>query len=56
MIVMAIEAANQLANANLQVKGFQLREVEFLSALVIPVGTVGIETHLHLRQVKTTRV
>ena len=48
MLVMAIEASRQLADRGRQVKGYRLREVSFLKALVIPLTSDGIETHFHL--------
>lgn len=49
MLVMAIEASRQLADLSRQVKGYRLRDVSFLKALVIPLTPDGIETHFHLR-------
>ena len=49
MLVMAIEASRQLADPGRQVKGYRLREISFLKALVIPLTSDGIETHFHLR-------
>jgi acyl transferase domain-containing protein/NADPH:quinone reductase-like Zn-dependent oxidoreductase len=50
MVVMAIEAANQMADTNRAISGFQLKDISFLRALVIPTGESGVETHLHLSQ------
>lgn len=49
MLVMAIEASRQLADPSKRVRGYRLREVSFLKALVIPLTSDGIETHFHLR-------
>jgi NADPH:quinone reductase-like Zn-dependent oxidoreductase/SAM-dependent methyltransferase len=49
MLVMAIEAANQLADPGLKVTGFQLKDVQFLRALTVPMTADGIETNLLLR-------
>ncbi|KAF7595543.1 hypothetical protein BBP40_005578 [Aspergillus hancockii] len=50
MLVMAIEAANQIADPDQNVVGFQLKDVRFQHALTIPVTADGIETNLHLRK------
>ena len=47
MVVMAIEAANQMADEN--VVGFELKDVSFMKSLNIPQGSGGIETQLSLR-------
>ncbi|KAI6353344.1 hypothetical protein MCOR25_009029 [Pyricularia grisea] len=55
MLVMAIEGCRQLAqreNPERKVKGFRFREVSFHSALSVPVGAMGVESHLYLRPVK----
>ncbi|KAF2490386.1 reducing type I polyketide synthase [Lophium mytilinum] len=52
MLVMAIEAANQTADKSRRVEGFELKDVRFLSALNVPSHANGIETHLHLRQIR----
>ncbi len=44
MLIIAIKASRQLAD-----KGYQLREISFLKALVIPFTSNGIETHFYLR-------
>ena len=49
MLVMAIEASRQLADPSKQIKGYRLREISFLKALVIPLTSDGIETHFYLR-------
>ncbi|KAF2116796.1 reducing type I polyketide synthase [Lophiotrema nucula] len=50
MLVMAIEAAKQVADTKSAIRGYELKDVEFLSALNVPTSREGIETHLHLRQ------
>lgn len=50
MLVMAIEAANQMADKTRTVVGFTLKDVSFYEALNIPLGSQGVETHLYLRQ------
>ncbi|MCJ1250982.1 hypothetical protein MMC30_008212 [Trapelia coarctata] len=52
MLVMAIEAAKQMADATQGVAGFELRDTLFQRPLKIPRDTAGIETQLslHLRQ------
>ncbi|CRG83761.1 Lovastatin nonaketide synthase [Talaromyces islandicus] len=50
MVVMAIEAANQMADPNRKISGFQLKDISFLRALVIPTGESGVETHLYLSE------
>ncbi|KAF2798819.1 reducing type I polyketide synthase [Melanomma pulvis-pyrius CBS 109.77] len=50
MLVMAIEAANQLAIAGREIEGFELKDIQFLSTLAIPRTSNGIETHLYLRE------
>lgn len=51
MIVMAIEAANQMAGSGREVAGFELKDVLFLKALNIPKDSNGVETNLYIRQV-----
>lgn len=46
MLVMAIEAANQLADPARPVKGFKLTDCYFMVALAIPTSAQGIETQL----------
>lgn len=48
-IVMAIEAASQLADSSKKVKGFELRDVQINRALQVPEDEEGVETILHLR-------
>lgn len=51
MLVMAIEAANQMADTSRAVAGFDLKDVLFQRALHIPPSNPkGIETNLYLRQ------
>lgn len=52
MLVMAIEAANQLTKASEGVTGFEIREVTFAKPLKIPRDSAGVETQLviHLAQ------
>ncbi|TDZ33845.1 Reducing polyketide synthase FUB1 [Colletotrichum spinosum] len=55
MLVMAIEGCRQLAersNPGRTVKGVRFREVSFHSALQVPEGALGVESHLYLRPVK----
>lgn len=47
---MAIEAANQMADPNRVVVGFELRDVLFHKALHVPDDSDGIETNFYLRQ------
>ncbi|KAI0474037.1 hypothetical protein GGR56DRAFT_696770 [Xylariaceae sp. FL0804] len=54
-IAMAIEAARQRhlmgRTSEVQIKGFQLRNISLTAALVIPKGDAGVETSLSLRPV-----
>lgn len=50
MLVMAIEAVNQIANNPQAVIGFHLRNVTFQRALTIPQDSEGIETRFYLRK------
>jgi acyl transferase domain-containing protein/NADPH:quinone reductase-like Zn-dependent oxidoreductase len=52
MLVMAIEAANQVAIPGRKIEGFEFRDVHFVSALGIPHTSKGVETHLYLREVR----
>ena len=47
MLVMAIEAARQLADPTLTVTGYTLRDVQFLQALKVSSAPEGVETQLH---------
>ena len=49
MLVTAIEASRQLADPSKQIKGYRLREISFLKALVIPLTSDGNDTHLYLQ-------
>ena len=49
MLVMAIEASQQLASTGKRVKGFRFKEVVLHMALRIPRNAEGVETHFHLR-------
>ncbi|GIZ43160.1 hypothetical protein CKM354_000639800 [Cercospora kikuchii] len=55
MVVMAIEAARQLADANEEVLGFELRDVAIVTALRVPDDVKGIEVmvQLHPRRIST---
>lgn len=46
VLVMAIEAANQLADSARPIKGFKLTDTYFMVALAIPDNAQGIETQL----------
>ncbi|KAK7441330.1 mycocerosic acid synthase [Colletotrichum acutatum] len=55
MLVMAIEGCRQLSersNPGKPIKGIRFREVSFHSALQVPEGALGVESHLYLRPVK----
>ena len=49
MLVMAIEAANQIADRSRHILGFEIIDAQFSNALRIPSTAEGIETQLHLR-------
>ncbi|KAH8652666.1 putative polyketide synthase [Tricladium varicosporioides] len=49
MLVMAIEAAKQLSEADSIIKTYHLKDVTFRKALVIPGGDAGIEVQVYLR-------
>jgi acyl transferase domain-containing protein len=51
MVVMAIEAADQMVNDADAISGFELKAVKFQRALVIPRTAEGVETSLLLRTV-----
>ncbi|KAF2180759.1 reducing type I polyketide synthase [Zopfia rhizophila CBS 207.26] len=51
MLVMAIEAANQMADTQRMVSGFTFKDVLFLKPLNIPLDAKGIETNVSLRQI-----
>jgi acyl transferase domain-containing protein len=50
MLVMAIEAANQMADLSRLIRGFELKDVRFMRALTVPQTIDGVETSLHLRR------
>lgn len=50
MLVMAIEAMNQMTRPDLIVDGFDLKNVVFHRALTVPRDSNGVETHFHLRE------
>ncbi|PYI32692.1 putative polyketide synthase [Aspergillus indologenus CBS 114.80] len=52
MVVMAIEAAKQLADPSRPISGFNVRDVAFRAAIRVPSGPHGIETNFHLRPSK----
>ncbi|PGH23855.1 hypothetical protein AJ80_02103 [Polytolypa hystricis UAMH7299] len=49
MLVMAIEAANQLADPDRKVLGYNIRDTRFRAALKIPVTSDSFESQFHLR-------
>ncbi|MCJ1405286.1 hypothetical protein MMC11_008513 [Xylographa trunciseda] len=49
MLVMAIEAARQLADNSRQITGYRINDANFHKAIFIPSDTDGIETQLCLR-------
>jgi NADPH:quinone reductase-like Zn-dependent oxidoreductase len=52
MVVMAIEAAKQLADDNRVLQGYKLHDIHVLTALVIPATSEGIETQMQLHQLR----
>jgi acyl transferase domain-containing protein len=52
MLVMAIEAANQIAIKDHEIEGFELEDVHFISTLGIPRNTSGMETQLYVREIR----
>ena len=52
MLVMAVEAAHQMADSTQVTSGFQLKDIEFLRSIHIPQDSMGVETQffLHLSQ------
>ncbi|KAJ5692411.1 reducing type I polyketide synthase [Penicillium macrosclerotiorum] len=50
MLVMAIEAANQMADPSLTVIGFELKDALFRRPLTVPQDTTGVEVQLTLHQ------
>lgn len=56
MLVMAIEASRQLADASKVLKGFRFKDVSFHSALTVPDDAQGVESHFHLRPYRETSI
>ncbi|VUC33991.1 unnamed protein product [Clonostachys rosea] len=54
MLVMAVEAARQMANSTRTLSGFVFHDVSFHSALVIPNDADGVEVNLHMRPRKNS--
>ncbi|KAJ5516222.1 hypothetical protein N7527_007782 [Penicillium freii] len=52
MLVMAIEAAKQVAEQGRTITGFNIQEARFRAAMIVPPGTHGIETSFYLHPVK----
>jgi acyl transferase domain-containing protein/NADPH:quinone reductase-like Zn-dependent oxidoreductase len=52
MLVMAIEAANQLADHNRPLNGIKLTDCSFSTALTIPTDAAGIETQITLQPLR----
>ncbi|KAJ5894604.1 hypothetical protein N7495_006295 [Penicillium taxi] len=52
MLAMAIEAAKQVAEQGRTIAGFNIEEAKFLAAIIVPPGTLGIETSFYLRPTK----
>ena len=52
MLVMAFEAASQMADPELPIAGFEVKDVRFQRALTIPRTAEGIETNFQLRTIK----
>lgn len=52
MLVMAIEAANQMADKNRSVKGFKFKDVSFHTPLNLTLDPTGVETMFYLRPVR----
>lgn len=49
MVTMAIEATKQVVEPSMVITGYELKNVNFLSALKVPVGGAGAETRFYLR-------
>lgn len=49
MLVMAIEAAKQVASGKLAIMGYRVKEAVFQNALVVPSTEEGTDTQFHLR-------
>ena len=54
MIVMALEAARQLADTERQIAGYRLNKMSFYKALLVTTGAEGVETQLHLHPHQST--
>ncbi len=52
MLVMAIEAANQMADKTRSIKGFQITNTSFLMPLNVTLDPAGVETMFYLRPVR----
>lgn len=52
MLVMAIEAANQMADKSRTVKGFKIKDVSFHTPLNLTLDPTGVETMFYLRPVR----
>ncbi|CAG8232520.1 unnamed protein product [Penicillium salamii] len=49
MLTMSMEAMKQLQNPDKEISGFNFKNVNFMSALVVPAATAGIETRFCIR-------
>lgn len=49
MLSMAVEAVKQLVDSDLTLTGFKFKNVNFMSALVVPAGTSGVDIRLSMR-------
>ncbi|CAI7624844.1 unnamed protein product [Penicillium glandicola] len=52
MLVMAIEAAKQVAEQGRPITGYNIQEARFHAAMIVPPGTHGIETSFYLHPAK----
>ena len=52
IIVMAVEAAKQLAQPDRKIAGFQLKKINFSRAVIIPAELDGLETRFTMRALK----
>lgn len=52
MIVMAIEAARQVAGSPMKIKGYRFKDVTFTKALILPPDADTVETEFYLRPLK----
>jgi acyl transferase domain-containing protein len=52
MLVMAIEAAKQVAEHGRAIDGFNIQEAKFNAAMRVPSGAHGVETNFYLRPTK----